>query len=145
MLGGRVVEPAIDHGCPVEAGDDREPARDRGRLEVADLLHPPDVQLQVRSPSRQRMQMTLGAPGEEAARVGAGVLSRRPVERGEIGGHSSVELVSCRPGVSGEWGGDFMLDHDPTLRSLRLAANGGRPFEALLARAVLQKWRREPD
>ena len=43
MLGGRVVQRAIDHGGPVEARDDRESARDRGRLEVTDLLHPPDV------------------------------------------------------------------------------------------------------
>jgi hypothetical protein len=43
VLGGGVVQDAIDHGGLVEPRDDREPARDRGRLEVTDLLHPSDV------------------------------------------------------------------------------------------------------
>jgi hypothetical protein len=60
--------------------------------------------------------MTIGAPGEEAAQAGPGVLARRSGEPGQIGGDSSVELVSGRPGVSDEWG-DFMLDLDPTVRS----------------------------
>jgi hypothetical protein len=85
------------------------------------------------------MQMTIGAPGEEAAQVGTGVLARRSGEPGQIGGDSSVELVSCQASVSGEWG-DFMLDHDPTVRSPRLAANVARSFDRL-ARACCRKKR----
>jgi NAD(P)-dependent dehydrogenase (short-subunit alcohol dehydrogenase family) len=40
-----------------------------GGLEPADLLHPPDVQLQVRSPGGQRVQALLGTPGEVAAQI----------------------------------------------------------------------------
>jgi len=64
-----VVQHAVDDSGPVKARDDREPARDRGRLEATDLLHPSDVQLQVRPTRRQRMKVTLGAPGEEATQV----------------------------------------------------------------------------
>lgn len=60
--------------------------------------------------------MMIGALGEEAAQVGPGMLARRSGEPGQIGGDGSVELVSGRPGVSGDWG-SFMLDHYPTVRS----------------------------
>jgi hypothetical protein len=76
---------------------------------MTDLLHPPDVQLQVRALRLQRMQMTLDTPGEEAAQVRTGVLAGRT---GQIGGDSSVELIGCLPGVSGNRG-EFMLAHDP--------------------------------
>jgi hypothetical protein len=67
------------------------------------------------------MQMTIGAPGEEAAPVGLGMLAGRSGVPGQIGGDSSVELVSGGPGGGGEWG-YFVLDHDPTVRPPMLAA-----------------------
>src|SRR5215468_9816337 len=44
-----VLQDAVDDTGPVEPGRDGEPPGHRGGLEPADLLHPPDVQLQVRS------------------------------------------------------------------------------------------------
>ncbi len=44
-------------------------------FEPADLLHPPDVQLQVRPPGGRRIQAALGAPGQVAAQIGFGVLA----------------------------------------------------------------------
>jgi hypothetical protein len=63
VLGGRVLQHAVDDASPVEPGRDREAPRDGGGLEPADLLHPPDVQLQMRPPGGQRIQAALGAPG----------------------------------------------------------------------------------
>jgi len=83
----------------------------------------PSFKLRTRSTCPCRaLQMTIGAPGEEAALVGAGVRARRSGEPSQIGSDSSVELLSGRPGVSDEWG-DFMLDHDPIVRSPEAAAN----------------------
>jgi predicted RNA binding protein YcfA (HicA-like mRNA interferase family) len=67
------------------------------------------------------MNTTLSAPGEEATQVGPGVLAGRTSEPGQIGGDGPVKLSGGLPGVSGNRG-EFMLDHDPTLRPLRAAA-----------------------
>jgi hypothetical protein len=67
-----VVQQAIDDAGPVEPGGDRNRPRDRGRLEAADLLHPPEVQLKVRAVTSQRVQVAFSAPGQEAAQVGLG-------------------------------------------------------------------------
>jgi hypothetical protein len=75
VLGGRVFQDAVEDAGPVEPGRDREPPRYGGGLEPADLLHPPDVQLQVRPLGGQRVQAALGAPGQVAAQVGFGVLA----------------------------------------------------------------------
>jgi hypothetical protein len=69
VLGGRMLQDAIKSTGPVEPGRDREPPGHGGGLEPADLLHPPDVQLQVRPPGGQRVQALLGTPGEVAAQV----------------------------------------------------------------------------
>src|SRR5262249_20339088 len=57
---------AVQDAGPVEPGRDGEPPGHGGGLEPADLLHPPDVQLQVRPPRGQRVQAALGAPGQIA-------------------------------------------------------------------------------
>jgi hypothetical protein len=49
---------------------------------VADLLHPPDVQLKVRAARCQRVQAAFSAPGQEATPVGLGVWSpEEPLKR----------------------------------------------------------------
>jgi hypothetical protein len=70
-----MLQHAVQDAGPVEAGRDGEPPGDGGGLEPADLLHPPDVQLQVRPPRGQRVQAAFGAPGQIAAQVGFGVLA----------------------------------------------------------------------
>ena len=61
-------------------GGDREAPGDSGGLEVADLLHPPDVQLQVRTARGQRMQVMICAPRQVAAQVGLSVITGRGLE-----------------------------------------------------------------
>jgi hypothetical protein len=46
---------------PVGPGGDREPPGYGGGFEPADLLHPPDVQFQVRALRGQRVQVPFGA------------------------------------------------------------------------------------
>jgi hypothetical protein len=48
VLGGRVLEEAVENTGPVEPGHNGEPPGDGGGLEPADLLYPPDVELEVR-------------------------------------------------------------------------------------------------
>ena len=90
MLGGRVLEPAVDDAGFVEPGRHGESPGDGGGLEPADLLHPPDVQLQMRPPGGQRIQVTLGGPGEEAAEVRFGVLPCAAFEPGQVGSHGQA-------------------------------------------------------
>jgi hypothetical protein len=59
---------------------------------------------------------------KKAAQVRPGVVAGRTGELGQVGGDSSVELIDCRPGVGGN-GDKFMLDHSPTVRRIRAAAN----------------------
>jgi hypothetical protein len=54
------------------------------------------------------MQKTIGAPGEEAAQVGPGMVARRSGEPGQIGSDGSVELlvagqVSATSGATSCW------------------------------------------
>lgn len=62
-------------------------------IEPADLLHPPDVQLQVRPARGQRVQAVLGAPGEIAAEVGLGVVAGGTFEPGQVGDQREVARV----------------------------------------------------
>jgi hypothetical protein len=65
-----VLQDAVEGAGAVEPGHNREPPGHGGGLEPADLLHPPDVQLQVRALRGERVQAPLGAPGHPyAARV----------------------------------------------------------------------------
>jgi hypothetical protein len=70
---GEWLERTVDHAGPVEAGDHGYAARHRGRLESAHLLQPPQIQLDVRAGSCQRVEAGPPAPGEVAAEVGLGV------------------------------------------------------------------------
>ena len=82
VLGGRMRQDAIKDAGPVEPGRHREPAGHGGGLEPADLLHPPDVQLQVRALHGERAQAVLGVPGQVAAQVRFGVLARAALDAG---------------------------------------------------------------
>ena len=87
---------AVQDAGPVEPGCDGEPAGYGGGLETADLLHPPDVQLQVRTLGRQRVQALLGAPREVAAQVRFGVLAGGALETGQLGGRRQPHAVGER-------------------------------------------------
>jgi hypothetical protein len=63
-----VLEDTVDDAGPVEAGHHRHPTRDLGRLEPAGLLHPADVQVEVRTGSRQRVQSSVCTPQQERLR-----------------------------------------------------------------------------
>jgi hypothetical protein len=75
-----VLDEAIQNAGPVEPGRDGEPAGYGGGLEPADLLHPPDVELEVRPLRGQRVQAVLGAPGQVAAQVRFSVLAGGALE-----------------------------------------------------------------
>ena len=96
MLGGRVLDDAVEGTGAVEPGYGGEPPGHGGGLEPADLLHPPDVPLQVRPLRGQRVQAALGAPGQIAAQVRFGVLARGALEAGQVASH-------CQPQPVSEW------------------------------------------
>jgi len=88
-----------------------------GGLEVAELLHLPDVQLQVRPPGGQRFQVAFSAPGQVAAQVRFGVLPGSAREPGQVGGHCQTQLVSERRWMIGRDGGQvWEAHHAQTLR-----------------------------
>jgi hypothetical protein len=117
MLGGRVRHEAVQDEGPVEAGHDGEPARHGGGFEPADLLHPPDVQLQVRPLGGERVQATLGAPGQVAAQVGFGVLAGGALEAGQVGSHRQSQPVGERlRRIARRWGQLGEGHHAPTLK-----------------------------
>jgi len=85
MLGRGVLQGAVDDAGPVEPGRHGEPAGHGGGLELADLLHPPDVQLQVRASRGEGIHAAFGAPGEVTAQVRLGVAAGGASEAGQVG------------------------------------------------------------
>jgi len=73
-------------------------------LKAPDLLHPPDVQLQVRAACGQRVQAVFGAPGQAAAQVGLGVVAGGALEPGQVGSRSQPLLISERHQMTGQDG-----------------------------------------
>jgi hypothetical protein len=153
MLGGRVLHYSVDDAGPVEPGYNGEPAGHGGGLEPADLLHPPDVQLQVRPPGGQRVQAALRAPGQVAAQVGFGVRAGGALEAGQVGSYCQSQPVGERlRKIAGRWGQLGEGHHSPTLRRLPIIvevtkrAPGGmcghpeRHYTALPAR-LSRSWR----
>src|SRR5689334_8107097 len=123
MLGGRVLDEAIQDAGPVEPGRDGEPAGYGGGLEPADLLHPPDVELQVRPLRCQRVQAVLGAPGQVAAQVGFGVLAGGAFEAGQVGRYRQSQPVGERPhsgGSLGAWASSVKVIMPVTLQQLAI-------------------------
>jgi hypothetical protein len=104
-----MLQDAVEDAGPVKPGCDRGPAGDGGGPEPADLLHPPDVQLQMRPPRGQRVQAALGAPGQVAAQIRFGVLTGRALEAGQVGSRCQSQPVGerrQRPVVSSTWPAD---------------------------------------
>jgi hypothetical protein len=132
-----VLQQPVDHAGPVEPGHDREAARNGGWLEPADLLHPPDVQLQVQTARGQRVQGMFGAPGQVTAQVGPGVIAGRALEPGQVCSSCQPQLVSGGHRVNG-WDGRQAgeVPHPQTLRLPPHAANPrnvpGAAYECLL-------------
>jgi len=123
-----VLQEAIDDASPVEPRHDGEVPGDGGGLEPADLLHPPDVQLQVRPPGSQWIQAALCAPGEVAAQVGFGVLAGGALEPGQVGSHGEPQPVSYRhKAIGGDWDQFGEVRHDLTLRPLPAATKLAKP------------------
>jgi len=117
MLSGRMLQDAVNDACPVEPGRDREASGRRGRLEPADLPHPPYVQLQVRPLRAQWIQTPITAPGKVAAQVRFGVLARRSREAGQVDGYCELQPVcehSC--GTGGDQGHLGGVHHASTVR-----------------------------
>ena len=96
MLGWGMLQDAVDDAGPGEPSGDREPAGYGGGLEPADLLHPPDVQLQVRPPGGQWIQAALSAPGQVAPQVRLGVIAGGILEPGQIASDREPQPISER-------------------------------------------------
>ena len=64
-----MLKETVDDAGAVEAGHDREPTRDSGRLVAADLLHPAEEQLDMGALSHQRLKALPAAPGEEGTQI----------------------------------------------------------------------------
>jgi hypothetical protein len=86
----------VQHAGPVEPGRDREPPGHGGGPEPADLLHPLDIQLQVRPLGGQRVQAALGTPGQIAAQVRFGVLTGRALKAGQVGSNCQSQPIGER-------------------------------------------------
>ena len=69
-----------------------------GGLEPADLLHPPDVQLHMRTACGQRVQAVSGAPGQVAAQARFGVVAGGAFKSGRPGGCGApvIQPQQCR-------------------------------------------------
>ena len=122
-----MLQQAVDDAGAVEPGHDREPPRHGGRLEAADLLHPPDIQLQVRAADSQRVQAAFSAPGQVAAQVGLGVVAGGALETGQVGGHREPQLISERDQVIGR--DRWQVGEVRHAQTLRLLPPAGEPCE----------------
>jgi hypothetical protein len=76
VVGRGVLEDAVGDAGPVEAGDNGKPTGDGRRLEPADVLHPPQVQLEVVSLRVEMGELPLLTPSEEHPQIGLLVLPR---------------------------------------------------------------------
>ena len=100
-------------------------------------------------PGRERIQAALGAPDQEAAQIGFGVIAGGALEPGQVRGHCQVQLVSeRRKRIAGHWGQFGEVHHDPTLRLIHAAGEAAGPTPAadpVVHRSIagrLSGWRR---
>ena len=96
VLGRRVLEDLVDHAGAVEAGDHGHPPAHRRRLEPLGLMHPPDVQLEVRTPRSEGIEGALLTPVEVGAQIGIGVNASLARETGEVAGQGDTQSVGGR-------------------------------------------------
>ena len=94
---------------------------------MAGLLHPAEVQLQVRAAGSQRVQVAFGAPDQEAAQVGLGVVAGGALETGQVGGHCQPQLINERDQVIGRDRRQF--GESLHAQTLRLLPPAGEPCE----------------
>lgn len=99
ILGRRVLEDLIDDTDAVEAGQDREPPGDGGGLVPADLLKPPQVELDVRALGLEGMQSVVGCPAGEAAKVGLSVGPGLTLVPGEVGSYRQPQHQAVLDGL----------------------------------------------
>jgi hypothetical protein len=93
MLGRRGRQSTVDHAGPVEPDHHRHAPADRGGFEPSYLLHPPHVQLHLRSRDLQRVGTACEAPGQVGAKVRLGVnTGLAPIAR-QVGGHGQVQAA----------------------------------------------------
>src|ERR1700728_1797237 len=116
MLSRGMLEHAVEHAGPAEPGDHRKPPRHRGGPEPAELLHPPDIQLQIRAAHGQRIQAALSTPGEITTQVGFGVLTGRTLEPAQVGSGCQPYTIGPRVTGGGEGGWLAEVHHSPTFR-----------------------------
>jgi hypothetical protein len=81
VLSGGMLQDAVDDAGSVEASRYREPPGHSGGLESPDLLHPPDVQLQVRPAGGQRVKAAPGAPGKVQRRSDSARSREEPLKQ----------------------------------------------------------------
>lgn len=99
-----MLENAVNDAGPVEAADDRRSARDCRWLEPANLLHPPHVELDMRSLRRQWIQLMFGASDEEGPKVGLHVHPGLALVPGEVCRDRQPQRVNGRRRVAGGHG-----------------------------------------
>ena len=63
----------VDDAGAIKASHHRYPPADLGRLKVADFLHPPQVQLDLRAAHGQRFDTAFATPHQVGAKVGLGM------------------------------------------------------------------------
>jgi hypothetical protein len=96
-----MLKHAVDHCGPVEPRRHREPPGHRRGFELADLLHPSDVKLQMHSRRGQGIKSPLGAPGQETAQIRVRVVSGGTRESGQVGSHRQPQRIGSSHEVSG--------------------------------------------
>jgi hypothetical protein len=85
-----VRQKVVDDAGAVEADDDRQSTGDRRRLVAADVLQPAHVPLDIRTLSRQRVQILAGAPAQEDLQVVLGVQPGLSPVATKVGGYGGA-------------------------------------------------------
>ena len=96
----------VNHGVLEQARDCRQAAADRGRGAAA-LLQLPQVQLEVRPPDGQRLNLVIGAPLPEAPQVTAVGTQGGLSVAGQEAGHSDVRRFHAGDGQGSGHDGPF--------------------------------------
>jgi hypothetical protein len=118
----------------------------------ADLLHRPDVQLQIRTLGGRRVQAALGAPCEVAAEIRFGVLAGAALEAGQAGSCRQSQPIGDgsggREGAGASWVKVIMPGTEGSPDDRRRAGLDGRGsredrVRPVNSRAVLARRRRD--
>lgn len=88
-----MLEDLVDDADSVEAADDGHPPRDRRRRVASGLLHPVDVQLNLRALGGQGVQAPLLAPRQGGAKVRFGVRGSLATVAGQVAGDREAQRI----------------------------------------------------